>query len=126
MAELPASWDLTVKQNALGKAEVWGKADDGSDYRVRSCDTAGITDKDVFELRAADRESYSNRESGVRQFVSSLAGESKVETAENFDDSEWIGAAEPVVDAGFGRVRFGYSRGYARNFDKWIDSIKGA
>jgi hypothetical protein len=87
------------------------------------CDTAGITDKDVAELKAADRESYANRTSGISQFVRSLAPTSKVETPENFDDSEWIESALPVVRAGFERLTLGYSRRYSNNFDKWIASL---
>lgn len=110
MPELPKSWGLKTKKNARGKCEVWGKDDSGNDYKVRECDTASVTEKDVTELKAADRESYSNRESGAREFVKNLVGpqpdknpEAQLTAQLEFDESDWIEAALPVVHAGFGR-----------------------
>lgn len=124
MAELPKSWGLRTRKNKKGTLDIIGKDDSGKDYKVRTTDTAGITDRDITELKAADRESYSNRESGAREFVKKLVGEeeklSPIEAISKFDDSDWIAAAEPIVHAGFERkgLTAGYSRKYADNYDR--------
>jgi hypothetical protein len=125
MAELPDSWGLEAKTNADGKAEITGRADDGSRYRVRTCDGPQVTQKDVEELHAADREAYPNPDTRVREFIDNLVGvppsdcnQPLLDEALSFDDSDWIEAALPVVEAGFERKSFGYSRAYARNYDQ--------
>lgn len=121
MAELPSSWGLTSQVNEQGKTEITGKTDAGEPYLVRTCDGPGITERDVAELRAADRDAYPNREVACNEFIKGLVGEEKkvspLEGALTFDDSDWIEAAMPAVEAGFGRKSFGYSRAFARNFD---------
>jgi len=110
MPELPKSWGLKAKKNARGTLDIIGKDDAGNDYKVRTTDTADVTDTDIAELKAADRESYSNRESGAKEFVKNLLGEQQDKSPEalldaqlSFDDSDWIAAAEPIVHAGFER-----------------------
>lgn len=110
MSELPKSWGLAAQKNAKGTLDIIGKDDAGNPYKVRTTDAGHVTDKDISELRAADRERYSNRESGAREFVRNLIGpqedkspEAQLEAQLSFDDHEWIAAAEPIVHAGFER-----------------------
>jgi hypothetical protein len=110
MAELPKSWGLQAEKNAKGTLDIIGKDDAGNPYKVRTTDTDHVTEKDITELRAADRENYSNRDSGAREFIRNLIGsqedkspEAQLEAQLSFDDSEWIAAAEPIVHAGFER-----------------------
>jgi len=110
MAELPKSWGLKAWKNAKGTLDITGKDDAGNDYKVRTTDADHVTERDIAELRAADRETYSNRESGAREFISNLIGtqqdkspEAQLEAQLSFDDPEWIAAAEPIVHAGFER-----------------------
>lgn len=117
MAELPSSWNLTTRLNATGKAEVRGKDDAGHDYTVRTCDSPEISDKDVAEIAAVDRERTT-----AHEFVSNLCEEGRRRNAarESEFHDDLTDAAGPVVHAGFERrgSSVGYSRTYARNFDK--------
>lgn len=119
--DLPENWGLTTVKRDDGKLDVLGKADNGESYRVRTTDHAEITETDIQELKAADRESYSNRESGARQFCRSLAGdgESKRAREESLFLDDITEAAGPVVRAGFGQERavVGTSRRYRQNYD---------
>jgi len=119
--DLPENWGLSTVKRDDGKLDILGKADNGEPYRVRTTDHAEITETDIQELKAADRESYSNRESGVRQFCRSLAGdgESKREREESLFLDDMTEAAGPVVRAGFGQERatVGSSRRYRQNYD---------
>jgi hypothetical protein len=112
MPELPKSWGLKTRKNARGTLDIIGKDDAGNDYKVRTTDAAHITERDITELHAADREAYSNPESGAREFVRNLVGE-KLDTSLDaqlaFDESDWIAAAEPVVRAGFGGCTISFS-----------------
>jgi len=110
MADLPKSWGLKAEKNAKGTLDIIGKDDAGNSYKVRTTDAGHVTEKDITELRAADRESYSNRESGAREFVRNLIGPQEDKSAEatlekqlNFDESDWIESAMPIVHAGFER-----------------------
>ncbi|SRR5579871_695848 len=132
--KLPKSWGLKSKRRADGKLDIIGKDDAGQDYRVRTTDTPEITETDLKELHAADREAYPNREAGVRTFMRNLTGEperhmtemEKVHAALNFDESDWIAAAEPVVHAGLGRqgCTLGSTRGYRRGYEQWVKSLE--
>ena len=119
--DLPENWGLTTVKRDDGKLDVLGKADNGESYRVRTTDHAEITETDIQELKAADRESYSNRESGVRQFCRRLAGdgESKREREESLFLDDLTEAAGPVLRAGFEQERatVGSSRRYRQNYD---------
>jgi hypothetical protein len=125
MAELPASFGLTVKKNDKGKAEVWGKDDLGGDYRVRQCDAAEITDTDVAEIAAVDRERTT-----AKEFVGNLCedGARLRGARESAFYDDLVEGALPIAYAGLDKrgSTTGYSRAYARRFDSWIDSIKGA
>lgn len=121
MAELPASWGLRRKRRADGKLDLIGKTDAGEEYRVRTCDSGSVTDHDLVELKAADRESYASRDAGARAFVSSLvaSGRKDREAQENEFLSDLEEAAGPVVHAGFERSgsTVGSSRAYRQNYD---------
>jgi hypothetical protein len=121
MAELPQSWDLHTRLNGE-KCEVWGKSDIGEDYKVRTCDGAGLTENDVAEIAAADRETTT-----AKEFVDNLSAWGRHNQAmreAQFMD-ELTEAAGPVVHAGLEKAgaTVGYSRTYANNFDKWLHSL---
>lgn len=126
--KLPKSWGLKEKRRTDGKLDILGKDDFGKEYRVRTTDTPEITDKDLSELKAADRESYPNRQAGAKQLMKNLVGEpekflspvEQVNAALTFDESDWIAAAEPVVHAGLGRqgCTLGSTRSYRRGWER--------
>lgn len=129
MAELPSSWGLKTKKRSDGKLDIIGKDDAGKDYRVRTTDTPEVTDRDVAELKIADRENYPNRQAGVKAFVNHLCPQEdkSAPTFDNmatFDDSDWIAAAEPIVHAGLNRKgctlgsTWAYRRGWEHAFGK--------
>lgn len=121
MAELPASWGLTTTKRPDGKLDIIGKDDLGGDYRVRTTDGPQITDTDVQELKAADRESYANKEAGIREFCKGIVDYSEKKKSERdlADLDDWTEAAGPVVHAGFERkgLTVGSSRKYRQNYD---------
>ena len=127
MAEIPASWGLTTSKRTDGKLDIVGKTDAGDSYRVRTTDGPSVTERDLSELHDADRETYANRETGVRQFVEKLTGppehkmslQEMAHAAATFDESDWIAAAEPVVHAGLGRkgLTTGSTRKYRRGWE---------
>lgn len=124
MPELPKSWNLKTRKRNDGKLDVVGKDDAGKEYRVRTTDTSEITERDVRELKAADRENYPNRQTAVREFVKNLCPPDKKEKSVlehmvGFDEGDWIAAAEPIVHAGFGRkgCTVGSSYAYRRGWD---------
>jgi hypothetical protein len=127
MAELPASFGLTTKKRTDGKLDIIGKADNGQEYRVRTTDGPQVTDKDVQELKAADRESYANREQGIRQFVKSLTehGQRQQDSYWNNYENELTEAAGPVVHAGLERrgSTLGSTWAYRHGWEKlnWND-----
>jgi|SRR5579862_1723209 hypothetical protein len=127
--ELPSSWNLKTKKRPDGRLDIVGKDDSGNPYKVRTTDTAEVSQKDVEELKLADRENYPNREAGVRAFVNHLCPPDKKEAITlndmtSFDESEWIAAAEPLVHAGLERKgctigsTWAYRRGWDRAFGK--------
>src|SRR3974390_959213 len=97
MAELPKSWNLTTRLNGTGKMEVFGKDDLGGEYKVRTCDSDGITDADVGEIAAVDRERTT-----ATEFVNGVIEHGRRATRDreaNFLD-DLTDAAGPVVRAG--------------------------
>ena len=124
MPELPESWGLATKKRADGKLDIIGKADNGAPYKVRTTDTGAITETDIQELKAADRESYANRETGVRQFVSGLTewgqGREAAREAKLYD--ELTEAAGPVVYAGLEKKgsTTGTSRRYRQAYEQVV------
>ena len=116
MAELPSSWNLTVKQEK-GKAVVYGKDDTGNDYRVRTCDTPAVTERDIVEIASADRERTT-----AAAFVKGVVedGERRRLSREDEFESELIEAAGPVVHAGLERrgSTVGYSRTYSEAYER--------
>jgi hypothetical protein len=123
MAELPASWGLRTKKNKKGTLDVIGKTDTGQDYRVRITDKPEITERDVAEIAAVDREKTT-----AKKFVGDLVqrGREKKQAEESAFENELMEAAGPVVRAGLGMEQSfvgGYSGKAAENFDAWIASL---
>jgi hypothetical protein len=120
---------LTTKKREDGKLDILGKDDAGAEYRVRTTDTAAVTEKDVQELKDADRESYSDRSKGAREFVNKIAayGQQREQERESAFENELMEAAGPVVHAGLERkgatVGGGYSRRGQENYENWIASL---
>lgn len=125
MPELPASWGLQTFKRDDGKLDIVGKDDAGNGYRVRTTDHAEITETDVQELQAADREAYSNRDSGVRQFCKSLTAPR--EHREAYEETQFLDdlteAAGPVVRAGLERQ--GCTLGSTRKYRERFNSVFG-
>jgi hypothetical protein len=125
MAELPKSWGLKKVKRSDGKLDLVGKDDLGHDYRVRTTDGPQVTEKDIRELKAADRESYSNRAEGAKQFVGSLVEDSRArkQAWEDGFGSDMVDAAGPVAFAGLGRKGCsapfsGSTRAYRKGWDR--------
>lgn len=108
MANLPESWGLTTKPNERGTLDVLGKDDSGREYKVRTTDTPGITDTDVAELRAADREAYSSREEGCKTFIDNLVehGRKQKESRDNAFHDDLTQATDELIGAT--KVRRGF------------------
>ena len=121
MAELPKSWGLKAKKNAKGTLDIIGKDDLGNDYRVRTTDTPGITDTDVAEIAAVDRERTT-----AKEFVDGVMdwGKKRQEDREGAFYDDLVEAAGPVVHAGMERKgsTTGYSRKFAENWEKVFDA----
>jgi len=125
--KLPKDWGLKTKKRADGKLDIIQREDSGHESVVRVTDTSEITERDIADLKAADREAYPNRGAGVRAQVKRLVGNSDhkptpedyVTQAMAFDDSDWIAAAEPVVQAGLGRsgLTVGSTHAYRRGWE---------
>lgn len=120
MAELPSSWGLKTKRRGDGKLDIVGKDDTGHDYRVRTTDTAEVTEKDVRELKAADRESYANPETRTYDYIKHLTANPKKAEQEARDLDDWTEAAGPVVHAGLERKgsTLGSTAAYRRGWDR--------
>lgn len=127
MPELPASWGLKTKRRNDGKLDIMGKDDSGNEYRVRTTDTPGITEKDVLELKKADRESYPNPNTRTREYVKWLTDNPQKEEREKQFEDDLIELAGPVVHAGLERGRpsvemgSAYERGerYWKEVEEW-------
>lgn len=100
MADLPASWNLKTKRRSDGKLDIVGKDDAGNEYRARTTDTSEVTEKDVSELKKADRESYSNPQTRTREYVKWLTSNPRKEEEEHKFEDELTELAGPVVHAG--------------------------
>lgn len=115
MSELPSSWGLSKRLNGAGHLELWGKDDTGREYKARECPTRELTDGDVRALRECDRESTT-----AAEYVEGVVrdGQKFRDAQERSFEDELVEAAGPVVRAGLERVTLGYSRRYARNYDR--------
>ena len=98
MPELPKSWGLRKVKRGDGKLDIVGKDDAGKEYRVRTTDGPSITEKDVQELHAADREAYVSREEGIRSFVGGIVADNARREQERQDrfGEDMAEAAGPV------------------------------
>lgn len=94
MPKLPKSWGLKTKRRADGKLDVLGKTDMGEPYRVRTTDGPEISDHDLKELHAADREAYRDRKTGASAFVGDL-----VAGAKRREDQREQQFAEDMIEA---------------------------
>lgn len=120
MAELPASWGLKTQRRTDGKLDIIGKTDEGQDYRVRTTDTPEVTEKDVSELRAADRENYANPDTRTYDYIKHLTANPGQAEKDARDLDDWTAAAEPVVYAGLERKgsTVGSTAAYRRGWDR--------
>jgi hypothetical protein len=96
--KLPSNWGLKTKKRADGKLDILGKTDAGDEYRVRTTDGPDVTDTDLAELKAADRESYPDRKTAARSFVGNLmaGSEARQRSRESAFEDEMVEAAGPV------------------------------
>lgn len=97
-SKLPKSWGLKTKKRPDGKLDILGKTDAGEEYRVRTTDGPEVTNLDVQELHAADREAYTDRRTGARTFVNNLLSDSRhLEASREAQfGEEMVEAAGPV------------------------------
>jgi hypothetical protein len=117
MSELPKSWGLETRKNSRGTLDVIGKDDTGHEYKVRTTDAPAITETDVAEIAAVDRERTT-----AKEFVDGVVkwGRQRRESRETDFYEDLCEAAGPVVHAGLERegATVGYSRKYAQNWEK--------
>lgn len=120
MAELPGSWGLKTKRRGDGKLDIVGKDDTGHEYRVRTTDTSDVTEKDVRELKKADRESYANPTTRTREYVKYLMENPRKKDVEDRFLDDLTEAAGPVVHAGLERKgsTLGSTAAYRRGWDR--------
>jgi hypothetical protein len=125
MARLPKSWGLKEVKRPDGKLDIVGKDDAGKSYRVRTTDGPTVTDTDLKELHAADREAYSSRTEGAKTFCAGLIadGKQREQARENAFGDEMVEASGPVAYAlldrkGRSSPFSGYSRAYAENYER--------
>ena len=131
MANLPKSWGLKTKKRSDGKLDIVGKDDNGHDYRVRTTDGPVVTDTDLAELHAADRETYPDRRTGAKAFVDGLlaGGKQRDQARENAFGDEMAEAAGPVSFAlldrkGHSSPFTGSTEAYRKGFEQWVESLK--
>lgn len=116
MAEVPASFGL--KKKVINKhAYLIGKDDTGKDYVARRCSGSEVTETDIKELAANDRQQTTAKEATKR--LVDWIQEPKKRQEQKFEE-ELMEAAGPVVRAGLGREGSvsRYSRAYRENFDR--------
>jgi len=117
MPSLPESWGLTERKTADGKTQIVGTNDLGNEYVARTCDTDGITERD---LKILDVGNPAKRDKDA--FIGFYRDERDRarKTWEHSLDEEYALAAEQVVHAGLHlrESRVGYSRAYAAAWDR--------
>ena len=129
MAELPSSWGLKTRKREDGKLDIVGKDDLGAEYKVRTTDSAEITETDIQELKEADRESYPDKSRGAREFCNKLMNHGKQRESardEAFMD-ELMEASGPVVHAGLERkgLTVGSTRAYRNGWERAFGNQRG-
>jgi|SRR6478609_247632 len=94
MAELPSSWGLKKKPRQDGKLDIIGKDDTGKEYKVRTTDGPEVTDKDIRDIAAVDRE-----QTDARTFVKSVIQEQSARNAvrESAMEDDFTAVAEDIV-----------------------------
>ncbi len=125
MPDLPKSWGLKKVKRSDGKLDIVGKDDAGRKYKVRTTDGPSVTEKDIRELSAADREQYSSPAEGARQFVGDLISDATTRERERQDrfGDDMVEASGPVAFAlldrkGRSSPFSGTSRAFRENYDK--------
>lgn len=117
MPSLPAGWNLKEKKRADGRVDIVGKDATGADYIARTTEGEGVTDRDLQILSVGNRETSTARD--VVKFYENER-DTYQKNWETSMDAEYTEGAEKVVHAGLhlSESKVGYSRAYARNFDK--------
>lgn len=94
MAEIPSSWGLKKKKRSDGKLDIIGKTDAGEEYKVRTTSGPEVTDADVKEIAAVDRE-----QTTAREFVQSTMAEQKKLQQDREDalENDFTAIAEDIV-----------------------------
>lgn len=124
MAKLPEGFGLKEKRRNDGRIDIVGADDTGREYVARTTNGSAVTDRDVAELAAADRERYPNRNAGAKEIVNGMMARQEKRNADReraFEEDCYEGAQELLAQPGVleGRaVSFGYSRSYSRNYER--------
>lgn len=124
MAKLPENWGLKTSRRNDGRLDIKGRDDSGSEYVARTTSGSEVTERDVAELAAADRERYPNRDAGAKEIVNGMMARQESRNADReraFEEDCYEGAQELLAQPGVleGRaVSFGYSRSYSRNYER--------
>lgn len=134
MAEIPSSWGLKKRKRSDGKLDILGKTDAGEEYRVRTTSGPDITEGDIRELAAVDRE-----QTTAREFVQrTIAHQKQINDQRDSQmESDFAAAAEEIVRASTtdGRAtragqldlpgKYGMSSAYAKGRRYWLGQLAG-
>lgn len=117
MPSLPESWGLKEKKRSDGRVDIVGKNDVGDEYVARTTETDGVTDRDLQILDIGNPEKRD-----IDKFVGFYRDQrdNARKEWEHSQDQEYLEGAERVVHAGLHlrESRIGYSRNYARQFER--------
>ena len=125
MPSLPDSWGLKEKRTADGKTQIVGKNALGEEYVARTCEDAGVTERDLQILDVGNPE---KRDADA--FIG-FYRDQRDNARKNWEhgmDAEYMEAAEKTVHAGLHlkESKVGCYSGRARaKFDAWIASFGG-
>lgn len=134
MAELPTNWGLKTKKRLDGKLDIVGKDDTGKEYKVRTTESSHVTDHDIREIAAVDRE-----QTTAKEFVDGVIANQKKHNKDREDSmqDDFTAAAEDIIGQCTtnshatrpGMIDLplkigGYSRQGRENFDNWIKSLE--
>ena len=133
MADLPSSWGLKKKKRADGKLDILGTDDAGSTYKVRTTDGPEVTDGDIKEIAAVDRE-----QTDARTFVNGVIENQRQlnSVREAAMEDEFSAVAEDIVGACTTNshatrpgmidlpLKCGMSSSYARGRRYWLSQLR--
>lgn len=114
MPEIPSSWGLKAKKVAGGTAIV-GKDATGAEYVAATCEADGVTDSALEHLALSNRETNTAHDIVRRQM------EAQDRVRKYQDDAaleSYMEPADMAIRAMTEKPTLGYSRSYARNFDR--------